>query len=159
VIKTDSRSWDFPICVACSNWISQEEAANTSRNWLVVLAIFSVLAFVGGVALLTQGPAGVLGILLGLGCGAGAVLLCRSWQRQQKPMTSGLLQLAYFNPSFTVSGMEAYTRSISHTRGSAPSFKSPTQGRCSDKPSFSKPDISKLSCWQWAFRMGRALGS
>jgi hypothetical protein len=55
VIRTHTRSWDFPICRRCLHWISLESAA---RGWLrpfTALLIFGVAAIGIGIALASQG--------------------------------------------------------------------------------------------------------
>jgi len=83
VVRTESRSWKFPLCDECQPWMQQQHAANAARGWFFGLVLFAVLGVVGGIGLLPS-PAGCLGIVVGMLLGGGAPFFYISWQRSQK---------------------------------------------------------------------------
>jgi hypothetical protein len=102
VVKTDMRSWDFPICSGCLRWISQQRSANSMRGGFIALVIFAVLGVVVGVILIRE-PVGIFAILLGALLGAIAPFVYQSWQKKQaaadkiKPSAGCMIEPVVYN--------------------------------------------------------------
>ena len=83
VVRTESQSWDFPLCDECQEWMRQQHAANTARRWFIALIVFAALGIVVGIDKLPQ-PGSILSIAVGMLLGAIAWFVFGSWQRCQK---------------------------------------------------------------------------
>ncbi len=96
VIRTHSRSWDFPLCKKCDRWIDYQITANTTHNWFVALVVFAALsAFAAGGLLALSFVSdnvestrvmrliGAVGITLCGLSGAFAAPTYRRWQQNQ----------------------------------------------------------------------------
>src|SRR4051794_14872358 len=74
VIRTDSRSWDFPLCNRCQLWIGHQRTADAARARYIRIIVFAVFFFVVslGLLLLTlMGTIGQTGKLLQVTCAVG----------------------------------------------------------------------------------------
>lgn len=86
VIRTDSRSWDFPLCHKCESWMDLQHAANAAYRWFVAFIVFAVLGFLSGVlSLFGSLPilAGVVGMVTTMVSGLVSPFVYESWQRRQ----------------------------------------------------------------------------
>ena len=83
VVRTDSRSWSFPLCGDCERWIRQQQVADIAHAWFMGLVVLAILGVVGGVALLPR-PSGGVAIFLGVLAGAIVPFVYKNWQQCQE---------------------------------------------------------------------------
>ena len=76
VVRTDSRSWNFPLCSHCSEWMRRQHVANANRSLFVALIVLAFLGLVFGIALPPV-------VLLGIVCGAISPFIFKRWRRNQ----------------------------------------------------------------------------
>jgi hypothetical protein len=65
VVRTDSRSWDFPYCVGCAGHLAHYRAAGTARTAFVLLGLLAGAAVAYGVNWWAGAAALGVGLLLG----------------------------------------------------------------------------------------------
>jgi hypothetical protein len=82
VVKTDTRSWTFPICRKCLDWIAVQRAANTLCGLFIVLVICAVAGLVFGLPLIGE-RTGVGLLLCGVGLGCISPLAYMGWQSKK----------------------------------------------------------------------------
>ncbi len=82
VVKTDTRTWTFPICRDCLAWIAVQRAAHTLCGLFIVLLVCAAGGAVFGLASIRE-PAGVLFLLCGLVLGGVSPLAYKGWKSKQ----------------------------------------------------------------------------
>ena len=68
VVRTDSRSWTFPICADCLDWIEVQQAATTLLYVFIGLVVCAAGSIVIGLAFIRE-SAGILLLICGLALG------------------------------------------------------------------------------------------
>lgn len=96
VVRTDSKSFNFPLCNACKAWMNRQHAANAARDWFIMSAsfaigypigLFGVAAAMGGFHLFPW-RAVLLLVAASILLAAVVVLACRNWRRRQRAANS-----------------------------------------------------------------------
>ena len=82
VVKTDTRTWTFPICGDCLEWIAIQGSANTLRGLFIGLLVCSVTGVMIGFASIRE-PVGILFLLCGVALGGISPFAYKGWRRKQ----------------------------------------------------------------------------
>jgi hypothetical protein len=82
VLKTDTRSWTFPICRDCLAWIAVQRAANGLWGLFIALLVCAAGGGVFGLVSIRE-PAGVLFLLCGLALGGISPFAYKGWKSKQ----------------------------------------------------------------------------
>lgn len=83
VIKTDTRSWTFPLCVPCRRWIGVQKTATALLGLFVALILLGILGVAVGINSIHK-PAGVGYLAAGVVLLLLSPLACLGWLSKQK---------------------------------------------------------------------------